>query len=195
MQPKNKSTGPVKLCKLSPPKKTTSRKNKDAELAKDEKWALVDGGSGAHAANAAKHFPDHKVHETAASRAGGMFVAADGRKIPNRGEQRVKVQVETGDNCLVVFNDAPVTDPILCVAQLNDSGHDVMYQKRGGYIEHLKTWLRVRMYRREGVYWIKLKIHSPSEDERESNIFNDRVLNHCFSTRKTTPMYVTHCCL
>ena len=112
---------------------------------------------------------DYKVHETAASRAGGMFVAADGGRIPNRGEQRVNVAVETGDLCKVVFNDARVTDPILSVAQLNDSGHDVMYQKKGGYIEHLKTGQRVRMYRREGVYWVKLKVLPPDDGDRASS--------------------------
>ena len=41
---------------------------------------------------AAKHFKGYKVHETEAPRAGGMFIAADGRILLNRGEQRARVQ-------------------------------------------------------------------------------------------------------
>ena len=80
---------------------------------------------------------------------------------PTKGEQHVKVETENGCLCGINFNDAPVTDPILSVSQLNDSGHDVMYRKTGGYIEHIKTGQRVKMYRREGVYWVKLKVLPP----------------------------------
>ena len=111
-------------------------------------------------------FPEHRIHETEASKSGGVFIAADGRRIPNRGEQHVKMEVETGAMCGVTFNDAPVTDPIISVSRLNDSGHDVCYKKKGGYIEHLQSGQRIRMYRREGVYWIKVKIPDPSIDER-----------------------------
>ena len=79
-----------------------SKKAKDSDLEKNEVWALVDGGSGAHAANASKQLADYKVHESTASKAGGMFIAADGRRIPNHGEQRVRVQVESGDLCNIV---------------------------------------------------------------------------------------------
>ena len=125
----------------------------------------MDGRSGAYAANSKVHFPNYKVHETAMSKAGGAFVGADGSRIPSRGEQHVRVQTESGCLCGITFNDAPVTDPILSVSQLNDSGHDVLYQKRGGYIEHIKSGQRVSMYRREGVYWVKLKVLEPAEGE------------------------------
>ena len=94
-------------------------------------------------------------------------MGADGTRIPNRGEQHVKLELETSTLCGVTFNDAPVTDPILSVHQLNDSGHDVMYRKNGGYIEHVKTKQRVNMYRREKVYWIKVTVRRPPGDERD----------------------------
>ena len=77
----------------------------------------------------------------------------------------MRVQVETGDLCSIVFDDAPVTDPILSMAKLNDSGPDVMYQKRGGYVEHLKIGQRVKMHRCDGVGWVKLKIIDPADGD------------------------------
>ena len=46
LQPEPKPKGPIKLCKLNPPKLKKSKKDKDAELKPGEKCALVDGGQG-----------------------------------------------------------------------------------------------------------------------------------------------------
>ena len=89
---------------------------------------VLDSGAGVHVA-AKNHIAGYKVVESALSRAGASFVAADGGRIHNEGEALLNIETEDAKGrwhkVTSMFQVAEVTRPLWSVGVICDSGLDV----------------------------------------------------------------------
>ncbi len=99
---------------------------------------------------------EYKVTEGEQKRAGVKYVTADGTRIPNMGEQNVRVALEDGTLCSLEFQVAKVNKPILSVGKLIEKGHSVTFNDVGGEIVHLKSGIRTQFKRVAGVYMLDM---------------------------------------
>jgi hypothetical protein len=115
------------------------------------KEIMIDSGAAEHVA-APDDFPNSLVMPSEGSRTGVHYVAANGARLPNMGEQKVKVKTKDGFICNLKFQSADVTRPILSVPRLTDSGHECVFGDKGGTITHVKSGQVTEFYRKNGVY-------------------------------------------
>ena len=90
----------------------------------------------------------HPVYETQASRSGLNYASATGDPIPNLGEQHVPMCTREGTLRSMVFQAAPVTQALGSVKRICQSGHRVVFDTGGSYIENRQTG-EINMLREE----------------------------------------------
>ena len=131
---------------------------------------LVDSGSTINAANIEKHFPAYRrqVRQTRKSRGGDFATTACGKKLFNRGRCDVNGTAD-GEEFPVAFKDMQVEMPILSMRKIVKKSNRVCFENGGGHIRNKQTGRRIRFYEFEGVYFLKLKMHSPSSDTGQSD--------------------------
>ena len=88
----------------------------------------------------------YPIFESDASRAGVNYASATGQPIPNLGEQRLPLWTSEGSLRSMTFQAAPVSRPLGSVKRMAASGHRVVFDDDGSYIENKVTgeinWLR-----------------------------------------------------
>jgi hypothetical protein len=126
---------------------------------------LVDSGAAENVANP-RDLPEFPILESQGSKRGLNYVTADGGRIPNLGEQRVRVMTHEGARCGLTFQSADVTRPILSVTKVSEMGHNVEFTKTGGCIRNIKTNQATRFVRRQGVYVLDVWLDGSSEKSR-----------------------------
>ena len=129
---------------------------------------MVDSGAAEHVASP-KDFPSHMISESEGSRRGIKYIAANGDKMPNVGEQKVKVYTGEGHLCGLRFQSVDkVTRPILSVPRLTETGHSCQFRKDGGTIVNLKTGQKTHFYRKGGVYVMGVWIVPVNEGNKKN---------------------------
>ena len=105
----------------------------------------------------------HPVRETRASRAGLCYSSATGQPIPNLGEQKLPLVTMEGTLRGMTFQAAPVSKPLGSVKRICGSGHRVVFDDEGSYVQNKVTgeinWLREE----NGNYMLDAWIVPPSE--------------------------------
>jgi hypothetical protein len=127
---------------------------------------MVDSGASEHVASPTS-FPEVEMKESEGSRSGLNYVAANGHKIPNIGQQDIKLMTAEGHNCTMKFQSANVTRPILSVPKLTASGHSCVFKKDGGTITNIRTGQTTQFHRKEGVYLLGIWLKSPDAGKPE----------------------------
>ena len=112
--------------------------------------AVVD--SGAEESVAPRGFFRAPVLESAMSKVGGKYRAANGTRIANFGLQRVRFHTAEGHGVGMQFQVADVERPLISVAQLTSAGNSVVLGDTGGRIVNAKTGKTIELVRRGGVY-------------------------------------------
>ena len=123
--------------------------------------SVLDNGSVETVANAKKTFPGHKVSESAGSKKGVNYVAADGGLMPNLGEVEVTLTAENGvrlEN--MKWQHADVNMPIMSVRRLTKKGSRVEFHDKGRTIK-MPDGNIIPFYMLNGVYFVKLLIEPP----------------------------------
>ena len=133
---------------------------------------LVDSGAADHVMPASE-LPNVDITEGASSKAGVQYTTADGGRLPNLGEQTVKLTVKDGRQVNATFQVADVTRPILSVARLTESGHQVRFHKNGGSIIHRETGHEIPFVNYRGVYVLEARV-AESVDQSGEQGFADR---------------------
>ena len=80
--------------------------------------------------------------------------------------KHTRVRTAEGSVCNVVFQCADVDMPVLSTRKLCQSGHEVLYRENDGLIIDVKTGQTTRFIQRGGVYYLKLKVLRPNDEER-----------------------------
>ena len=89
---------------------------------------------------------DHRICDTEASRSGLCYASATGQPIPNLGEQRLPLMTVEGTMRGMTFQAAPVSRPLGSVKKICKSGHRVVFDEEGSYIQNKANgeinWMR-----------------------------------------------------
>ena len=102
------------------------------------------------------HSPDMleevPIKESAGSRAGLCYIAANGGKMPNLGEKHVKFQTKEGMNSSVVFQVTHTRKPLVSVSEIVHKGNKVVFAAGRSYIENAKTGQQIELVEECGTY-------------------------------------------
>ena len=83
--------------------------------------------------------PGVMIEASPGSQRGQHYVSASGGRLPNMGQQKMKVQTNEGRDAMVLYQIAEVSRPLTAVSQTCDNGNWVVYTPEGGFIWNLKT--------------------------------------------------------
>ena len=99
------------------------------------------------------------IEESPGSQRGQHYISASGGRLPNMGQQKLKVQTNEGRDSKVVYQIAEVSRPLTAVSQTCDNGNWVVYTPQGGFILSCLTGGRTYFDRRGDIYeldlWVK----------------------------------------
>ena len=87
-----------------------------------------------------------------------VYVLPDGRLIPNQGEKHVPVVTKEGAHCLMRMQVTSARKSLMSVSRICDAGHRVIFEKNGGFIEHLATGQTTGFHRKGGIYNIVVNL-------------------------------------
>ena len=93
--------------------------------------------------------------------------AANGPRIPNRGEQDVRFETEEGIRAVIPFQLADVERPLLAVSALTAAGNTVTLGDRGGVIRR-SDGQETRVQRRGGTYVLRMWVPLPADRSEEA---------------------------
>ena len=132
-------------------------------------WALMDSGSFVNIANHEKHFPRAKLRPSALQKQGVKCAAANGSEIQMKEEMVVRAYTDNGDRAQVTFQNGDVHLPILSVARLSDH-HDALFHDSGGVLTHRKSKRKTNFVKKDGVYFIRLKVPTGKRRNDDPNM-------------------------
>ena len=105
----------------------------------------------------------HPVRATQSSKNGMCYASATGQPIPNLGEQCLPLITQEGTLRGMTFQAAPVSKALGSVKRMCSSGHRVVFDEDGSYVENKTTgeinWLREEA----GNYMLDLWVIPPEE--------------------------------
>ena len=102
-------------------------------------------------------FPEVKVLETNASKAGVQYTAAGGHKIDNLGMQRPYIFLQDGSMHIMSFQVAGVSKALGAVSRLVGAGNRVIFDDPatvGSFIENKATGKKTPLRQHNGVYYL-----------------------------------------
>ena len=86
------------------------------------------------------------------SKRGLHYVAADGTRIPNMGQQIVRFMTQDGTWCEWIFQVAGIHKPLVSVSKLIEAGYRVVFDEENSYIIHKRTKQIIKMRKERGVF-------------------------------------------
>ena len=125
----------------------------------------LDSGAGEHVADN-KDAPNYAIEESAGSKAGQNFIAANNHRIPNRGQMTLALQGERsgqkkGREFKTTSQVATVSRPLWSVGRICDEGFDVKVMKDGAQILKKDGIVVCRFKRQGGLYIAKMSLRNP----------------------------------
>jgi len=103
--------------------------------------------------------PGVSIEASPGSQRGQHYVSASGGRLPNMGQQKLRVQTNEGRDAMVLYQIAEVSRPLTAVSQTCGNDNWVVYTRHGGFIWNLKTGGKTNFERRGGIYefdlWVK----------------------------------------
>ena len=110
--------------------------------------------------------PNKELRQGPAAKAGINYVAADGGEIANEGEQDVDILTKEKHACTMTWQVADIQRPLMAVASLTKTGHEVNFRKKDGEITNLQTGKKIHFIKKGGLFvvtlWMKVR-----KDEKE----------------------------
>lgn len=92
------------------------------------------------------------IQESAGSRAGLCYIAANGGKMPNLGEKHVKFRTKEGLSSSVMFQVTHTRKPFASVSKIVRKGNKVVFAPDRSYIENVKTGNQIELIEEFGTY-------------------------------------------
>lgn len=92
-----------------------------------------------------------------ASRRGVQYEVANGQRIPNLGEKHLQGLTDNeGYRRSITAQVCDVNKPLMSVKRLIETGHSVVFDEPGAYIEHKASGERIWLKENNGMYMLKL---------------------------------------
>ena len=125
----------------------------------------LDSGAGEHVADR-KDAPNYVVEESAGSRAGQNFIAANNQRIPNQGQMTLALQCEgtngkKGREIKTTFQVAKVSRPLWSVGRICDEGFGVKFMKDEALVLKKDGSIVCRFKRQGGLYVANMNLKNP----------------------------------
>ena len=113
--------------------------------------------------------PGYKIEDSIGSKAGACFIAANGERIPNRGQ--VNLEMKAGNIPLKsTFQVSKISKPLWSVGKLCDAGLKVEFGKAAAIVSHATTGRKVAEFKREnGLYMGALQLKNPDFIRQAAN--------------------------
>ena len=113
-------------------------------------------------------FPEEKVTPSAGSIVGQCYLGPGKERIPNMGEIKPTLMMESDGTGRITFQAAPVRKPLLAVSSVNDKGHMVVFDTDGSFLvpADAPEVLQVRA--------LLQKVRGKIDLHRENGVFNIR---------------------
>ena len=114
------------------------------------------------------------VEESLGSRRGQVYHAANGAKLPNKGQKVLSVVTEDWDKYKMTYQVADVVKPLTSVSNICDAAdglNTVTFTSKGGWIYHAEDNKYTTFHRENGVYLLRTWIRRPSRTADGSEPF------------------------
>ena len=133
----------------------------------------IDSGAG-ESVMPKEMLPNEELVEGLAKKSGVRYVAANGSKMDNYGEKRVRFR-QGEDEVLnsIVFQSTDVRKPLAAVSKIIDKNNKVVFDKDGSYILNKKTGRRIELLEERGTFVMEVEFLEP-EFESEAPGFTRR---------------------
>ena len=99
--------------------------------------------------------------ESEGSRRGVEYKVANGESLPNLGEKRFEAVTGENVNRKIKAQVCSVQQGLLSVKKMVDTGHKVVFASEGSYIEDRRTFERMHLTEKNGMFFLKLWTKSP----------------------------------
>ena len=99
--------------------------------------------------------------ESEGSRRGVEYKVANGESLPNLGEKRFEAVTGENVNRKIKAQVCSVQQGLLSVKKMVDTGHKVVFASEGSYIEDRRTFERMHLKEKNGMFFLKLWTKSP----------------------------------
>ena len=96
------------------------------------------------------------LNESEGSRRGVEYKVANGESLPNLGEKRFNAVTGEGINRKIKAQVCSVQQGLLSVKKMVDAGHRVVFASGGSYIEDTKTYERMQLKEKNGMFFLKM---------------------------------------
>ena len=139
-------------------------RNKIAGMTKIRKGLTVDSGAADHVMPVG-WLIWIMVMKSVGSLCGLHYVAADGARIPNVGQQLVRFMTIDGTWAEIMFQIAAINKPLVSVSKLIEDGHRVIFDEDNSYILRRKTKKIIKMRKERGVFVIDAYVAKSKKPE------------------------------
>ena len=122
---------------------------------------VLDSGAADHVVDISET-PGCQLQESAGSKAGACFIAANGDRIPNRGE--VNLEMRSGNIPIKsTFQISKISKPLWSVGKLCDAGFKVEFGKSAATVTHEKSGKKIGEFKRsQGLHVGALQLRNPT---------------------------------
>ena len=120
----------------------------------------------------ASHIP---IVPSPSSTAGISYVAANGTKIANYGEKKLRGLSSNGVPKEMKMQVADVKKLLTAVSAICDSGNKVVFDNEGSYIESKATGQRTQLRRENGVYRFDMWVKKIDNESNVNSVFMGQV--------------------
>ena len=129
---------------------------------------VLDSGAADHVVNDSA-IPGYKIEDSIGSKAGACFIAANGDRIPNRGQ--VNLEMKAGNIPLKsTFQVSKISKPLWSVGKLCDAGLKVEFGKAAAIVSHATTCRKICEFKREnGLYMGAMQLKTPGFTRQAAN--------------------------
>jgi len=121
--------------------------------------------------------PEYPIQETADSKGGVTYAAANGNPVKNMGKQVLVVETERQQVRRMTLMAAKVKKVLLSVDRMVECGHTVVMSREGSRIINDATGETTPIHRKGRVFTIKLKVLEPQPALPIANVNEDKIYN------------------
>ena len=128
---------------------------------------ILDSGAAEHVTDNADA-PGYSIEPSEGSKAGKGFIAANGARIPNRGQMTLSLKTEGGQQINSTFQVCQTNRPLWSVGKICDSGCKVIFTKDQAKVVQEATGKAVCSFQRQGGLYVgNLKLGPPKSFQRQ----------------------------
>ena len=125
---------------------------------------ILDSGAADHVTDNTEA-PGYSIEPSAGSKAGKGFIAANGARIPNRGQMTLALKTEEGRSINSTFQVCQTNRPLWSVGKICDSGCKVVFSKDKAEVVQETTGKAVCSFERQGGLYVGMLKLSPPKNQ------------------------------